>query len=351
MRLPALLLALLIAGSANATGEINVLTDLFSPFPPGCVGLDLPTAPASDDNVMWDAIEKAPTIGSNVASADVRVQIWRVGCADDGFSVVMVRLTNESADEVLIPQVFVDTEIKDGLLWHDAQLITTPAVGNISAAGSIMPATGRTFMLAVDPLSLFDDETIFTTADYNEEFLLELFWGAYSPTAPNPDLFPIFPYDPALDPPQFDFPLLHGRMSGSYTVPGKAATGLFLNVAETLVETPDGPVDANFVFAVFFTYLNGAPVWVVGNTPGIEPGADLVELDMEIIEGGRFFTDPGSFSDADTDRESIGTLQIEVLNCNTLQLNYDFAGSGLGVGSLTVDRLARIAGYDCNPWR
>jgi hypothetical protein len=32
-------------------------------------------------------------------------------------------------------------------------------------------------------------------------------------------------------------------------------------------------------------------------------------------------------------------------------LNYDFASSGLGVGSLTIDRLARIAGYDCNPWQ
>src|SRR6056297_683592 len=158
MRLPAFLFALMVAGHASATGEINVLTDLYSPFPPGCVGLELPTGPASDANVMWDTVEQAPIIGSTVASADVRVQIWRVGCADDGFSVLMVRLTNQSQDEVLVPQIFVDTEIKDGLLWHDAQLITTPAVGNISAAGSIMPATGRTFMLGVDPLSLFDNE-------------------------------------------------------------------------------------------------------------------------------------------------------------------------------------------------
>lgn len=351
MRLPTLLLALLFFGNAHATGEINVLTDLYSPFPPGCVGLELPTGPASDENEMWDTVEQAPIIGSNVASADVRVQIWRVGCPDDGFSVVMVRLTNQSQDEVLVPQIFVDTEIKDGLLWHDAQLITTPAVGNISAAGTIMPSTGRTFMLGVEPLSLFDNETLFTTADYNGEFFLELFWGAYSPNVTNPELFPIFPYDAALDPTQFTFPILHGRMSGSYTVPGKAATGLFLNVAETQVDTPEGPVDANFFFAVFFTYLDGAPVWVVGNTPGIEPGPDLVTLDMQLIEGGRFFTDPASFTDADTVRQSIGELQIEVIDCNTLLLNYDFADSGLGVGSLTVNRLARVAGYDCNPWR
>ncbi|MEE4295203.1 MAG: hypothetical protein V2J20_01135 [Wenzhouxiangella sp.] len=344
MRLAALLLGLAMAGNVSATGEINVLTDLYSPFPPGCVGLELPNAPSSNDNVMWDTIERAPGIGSSSANSDVRVQIWRVGCADDGYSVVMVRLTNQSENEVLIPQIFVDTETKDGLLWHDAQLITNPAVGNISAAGSIMPATGRTFMLGVEPLSLFDNETIFTPSDYNDEFLLELFWGAYSPGVQNPQLFPIFPYEPALDPPQFALPLLHGRMSGSYTVPGKAATGLFLNVAELADDT-------NFIFAVFFTYLNGAPVWVVGNTPGIEPGADLVEIDMQLIEGGRFFTDPGSFTDADTNRETIGTMQIEVLDCNTLLLDYDFASSGLGVGSLTVDRLARIAGYDCNPWQ
>ncbi len=344
MRLATLLLGLLIACNASATGEINVLTDLYSPFPPGCVGLELPIAPSSADNVMWDTVENAPIIGSNIASADVRVQIWRVGCADDGYSVVMVRLTNQSQDEVLIPQIFVDTEVKDGLLWHDAQLITNPAVGNISAAGSVMPAAGRTFMLGVEPLSLFDDETVFTPADYNNEFFLELFWGWYSSGVENPQLFPIDSYRAALDPPQFAFPRLHGRMSGSYTVPGKEATGLFLNVAE-LAD------DNNFVFAVFFTYLDGAPVWVVGNTPGIEPGPDIVTLDMQLIEGGRFFTDPASFTDADTVRESIGELQIEVLDCNTLLLNYDFADSGLGVGSLTVNRLARIAGYDCNPWQ
>lgn len=367
MRLPALFLALTVAGHASATGELNVLTDLFSPFPPGCVALNLPEAPASEDNVIWDEIVAAPSVETGTLDSEVRVQIWRTGCADEGRSVVMVRLQNRSQDRlVLVPQIFVEAGESE-LPFHEAQLITQPAVGNIGASGNVLSSAGQTFMVAADPVSI-DEVTFFSVDEYNELFTLELFWGGFAPAVSEGELFPIFPYEPALDPPQFDIPLLHGRMSGSYTVPGKAATGLFLNVAETLVNTPDGPVDANFVFAVFFTYLDGEPVWVVGNTPGftyqndgvpvwvdenlpgVGPGAGRIELEMQIIEGGRFFTDPGSFTDADTNRESIGTLEIEVLDCNNLLLNYDFAASGLGVGNLTVVRLARIAGYDCNPW-
>lgn len=348
MRLPALILALMIAGNASANGEINVLTDLFSPFPPGCVALSLPEAAASGDNLMWDETVLAPSVETGTLDSEVRVQIWRTGCTDAGRSVVMVRLQNLSDSLVLVPQVFVEAGEAE-LPFHEAQLITRPAVGNIGASGNVMSAAGETFMVSADPVSV-DEETFFSVDEYNELFTLELFWGGFAPSVNEGELFPVFPYEPALDPPQYEFPLLHGRMSGSYTVPGKAATGLFLNVAETLIDTPDGPVDANFFFAVFFTYLNGEPVWVVGNTPGIEPGPDLVELDMQITEGGRFFTDPGSFTEDDVNRESIGTMQIEVLDCNTLLLNYDFAGSGLGVGSLTVERLARVAGYDCNPW-
>lgn len=350
MRLFVLILALLVTGRAAAQGEINVLTDLLSPFPPGCVGLSLPQAPSSGDNLLWDEVEKAPSIGSSVANADVRVQIWRVGCADEGFSVVMVRLTNLSEEEVLIPQIFVDTEIKDGLLWHDAQLITTPAVGNISAAGSIMPETGRTFMVGVDPLSLFDNETVFSPDDYNAEFLLELFWGAYSPGVSNPDLFPIAPYNPALDPPQFDPPLLHGRMDGAYIFENKPAAGLFLNVGEQVSEVDGEFVDTNFVFAAFFTYLDGEPYWLVGSTGPQTPGLDVVTIPMISQRGGDFFTNPASYTDDDLTVESVGTLTIEALDCNNLLLDYDFSDIGIGVGQLEAQRLIRVAGYDCNPW-
>jgi hypothetical protein len=347
-----LLLTLMLTGNASAQGEINVLTDLFSPFPPGCVGLNLPVAPSSADNLLYDETVRAPSIGSATANSDVRVQIWRLGCADDGFSVVMVRLSNQSDNEVLIPRVFVDTSIKQGLLWNDAQLITSPAVGNISASGGILPEAGRTFMLALDPLSLFDEETLFTVDDYNSEFFLELFWGAYAPipASANPELFVIAEYNPALDPPQFPTPLLHGRMNGAYVFEGKPSAGLFLNIGEQVTNTADGPEERNFVFVAFFTYLGGEPYWLVGSPGPQDPGINEVTIPMISVRGGDFFTNPASYTDADLDVESVGTLGIEVIDCNNLQLDYNFNGIGVGQGQIQAQRLIRVAGYDCNPW-
>ncbi len=347
MRSIVVVLALVLSGKAAATGEINVLTDLFSPFPPGCVALSLPDQPASADNLLWDEIEQAPAAGSSTANNDVRVQIWRVGCADDGYSVVMVRLTNLSDELVLVPQVFLDTEVIDDLLWHQGQLISTPAVGDIGASGNLMPGVGQTYMLAVDPLSYFDDETLFTVDDYNDEFLLELFWGAFSPAAANPDLFPIASYNPALDPPQFDTPLLHGRMTGAYIFEGKPSAGLFLNVGENF--NRDG-ADDNYVFAAFYTYLDGEPFWMVGSSGSRDAGISTVTMEMFSFSGGDFFTNPPSYTDDDLLVDSVGTLTIEVVDCNNLRLDYDFDGIAGGMGTLDAERLIHIAGYDCNPW-
>lgn len=346
MRTLALFFALLVAGKASATGEINVLTDLLSPFPPGCVALSLPTQPASPDNALWDEVVPAPGIGSPSLDADVRVTIWRVGCADEGFSVVMVRLQKVGgARPVLVPQVFVEAGQVE-VPFHEAQLITQPAVGNIGASGNVITEAGRTFMLAADPLAI-DDLTEFSPADYNALFTLELFWGGFAPgVAPEGELFPIAAYEPALDPPQFDPPLLHGRMTGAYIFDDKPSAGLFLNVGENITGQDD-----NFIFAAFFSYLNGEPFWAVGSPGPQDPGIGTVSFPMQTYTGGDLFTNPPSYVQEDLTEVPVGTLTIEVIDCNTLQLNYDFRPIGAGVGSLPARRLIRIAGYDCNPWR
>lgn len=348
MRRLIVLITWVLASQSIAGEEINVLTDLFSPFPPGCVGLSLPESESSLDNLLWDEVVRAPSINSSFMDSWVGVKIWRVGCSDAGYSVVMVRLQNLSETAVLVPQAFVEAG-QSQLPFHEAQLITQPAVGAMSASGSILSAAGQTFMLAADPLSI-DEETLFSVDEYNQLFTLELSWGSFSPVATEGELFPILPYAPSLDPPQFSFPLLHGRMSGSYSIPGKPYTGLFLNIAEQLTDTPEGPMDSNFLYAVFFTYIDGEPLWVVGNTSGRAPGFDLVELEMLAPEGGQFFANPGAFAKSDVHRRTIGTMKIEALDCNTLLLDYDFSESELGEGLIIANRFIRTAGYDCNPW-
>ncbi len=346
MRTLILLLSLFTAGKAAASGEINVLTDLLSPFPPGCVAISLPTEPASEDNLLWNEVVPAPGIGSASADAEVRVTIWRVGCHDEGFSVVMVRLQKLSGPRpVLVPQVFVEAG-EVALPFHEGQLITLPAVGNIGAAGNVLTEAGQTFMLAVDPVSI-DEATRFLPEDYNGRFTLELFWGGFAPgAAPVGELFPIFAYEPALDPPQFDTPLLHGRMTGAYVFDDKPSAGLFLNVGENITGNDD-----NFLFAAFFSYLDGAPFWTVGSPGPQDPGIGSVSFPMFAYSGGDLFTNPASYRQEDLAEVAVGSLGITAIDCNTLRLDYDFNGIGAGSGTLLARRLIRIAGYDCNPWR
>ncbi len=351
MRIVVLMAVLFCTGKAWASGEINVLTDLLSPFPPGCVALSLPTEPASADNELFDEVIRAPGIGSFSRDADVRVRIWRVGCADEGFSVVMVRLQKLGGPRpVLVPQAFVDAGQVE-VPFHEAQLISFPAVGNIGAAGNVIPESGQTFMLAADPLAI-DGLTDFLPEDYNDVFTLELFWGGFSPeAAPAGELFPIAAFEPALDPPQFDPALLHGRMSGAYTFAGNPSAGLFLNVGEQLSDIDGELVDTNFIFVAFFSYRNGEPFWTVGGTGPRPPGIGPVTMNMVAHRGGQFISSPPRYTQADLSEEQIGTLSLEVIDCNTLRVDYDFDLSGLGRSSLQAERLVRIAGYDCNPWQ
>ena len=88
-------------------GELNLLTDLNTPFPPGCLAIDVPEQPAGDDNLLVDQLVQMPSINSASRDQPVLVQMWRVACADEGFSVVVVRLDPVNNDAlVLVPQLF-----------------------------------------------------------------------------------------------------------------------------------------------------------------------------------------------------------------------------------------------------
>lgn len=336
----------LLSGLAAATGEINVLTDLKSPFPPGCVAVSLPTQPASSSNGLFDEVLTIPSMDSSLPDARVRIRIWRTGCHDEGFSIVMINFSKLSGGPVLMPAVYAEAGEVDYPM-HVGQLIIHPAVGDVGATGNELYGT-RTYMLGVDPFSL-DDQTVFTPADYNHIFTLELNWEHYAAAgAGDYALFSIPHYDPHLDPPQTSWPILHGRMSGQYTVRGKPFTGLVLQIGEQY--QPNGP-DTNSVSALLFTYMEGYPFWVIGSLADIEPGFDLVTLDMLEVYGGEFIsTPPGSYDESDVDAYYMGTMTLEAIDCNHLRVAYDFRDADLGAGSFVADRLVSLAGYECNPW-
>lgn len=353
--------ALLLGAASAKAGEINLLTHIGTPFPPGCIALALPEEPPSshpDDSIVRTF--DAPSILSDSLDARVRATIWRVGCPDENFSVVMVRLEDVSEDDpVLIPLVFAEAgQVEGRALRHEAQLIPRPAVGNIGASGNFreIPAEGVTYMLAVEPTSWVDGEATFWHEEYNGQFTLELFWGDYSIASGEVgEVFHVFPYDPEFDAQQFEQPVFHGRHTGNYRVNNHPRTGLMLQVAE--ITHPDDPpgslAGANYIFAIFFTYTNdGEQLWITGNSGPETPGpVSELELEMFRPEGGMFFTSPtGSFSSDDVDMVPVGTLTLRVVDCNNLEGDFNFTEGGFGSGSLDFQRLIRIAGYDCNPW-
>jgi len=334
------------ATSAQAqNGELNLLTDLGTPFPPGCLSIDLPQQPRSQDSVLFDENITAPSINSNVRDQTIRVRIWRVACADEGFSVVLVRLrqlnVTDNTPEIVVPQVFAEAGDVD-LPFHQAQLLSLPGAGNVGASGDIITASGNTWMLAVEQVSL-NGQTTFLPEDYNETFTVEFNWGSYATALPAGTLFLLDRFEPTLDPPQFNQPVLNGRYSGQWVREGAPRQGLVLQVAEQ--------IDENFVFAIFFTYLDGEPIWVFGNTaPDLaQPGA--VTIEMSTVENGAFISDPNQPPVDQVLSNDAGSIEIEVVDCNRLNVNYDFSPLGKGTGSMALDRIIRIAGYDCNPWR
>ena len=328
-------------------GEANVLTDTALPFPPGCISLRPPQQPSRADSILFESQWSVPTVGATTADAQVSVKIWRVGCQDEGFSVIMVRLDKLSQrGEVLIPQVFAEPGLVPAgrVPMHKAQLIRNPASGQGGATGEVLRSGGEAFLLAVAPVSL-DGRRRFTTADYNDLMSLEFTWRDFNAAAPVLPPIVLDEYSPNLDPPQFNRLPLHGRMSGKYIFEGLPSAGLALSIGEQ-------SDNSNFIFAIFFTYLDGEAFWIAGNTGGKTPGFDRAVMTMERISGGQFINQPGSYTDqADVRREAIGQMTIEALDCNRIALDYDFEAAGLGRGRLIGQRLVRIAGYDCNPWR
>jgi len=329
-----------VQANAQFGGELNLLTDLGTPFPPGCLSIDLPQQPANPD-ILVDQIVNMPSVNSNNRDQPVRVQVWRVACADEGFSVVMVRMDPVNNDAiVVVPQVFAEAgSVQEP--FHEAQLMQIPGSGNVGATGGILPVNGQAWMLGVNPISI-DGQTVFVPEDYNATFTMELNWGSYSGASTEGVVFLLLEFEPTLDPPQFDEPVLNGRYTGQWVLDGAPRQGLVLQIAEQ--------IDENFVFAIFFTYLNGQPIWVVGNTtPDLaQPGP--VTIEMATLENGAFISNPTQPPRDDVISSNAGSITIEVIDCNRIRVTYDFSPLGQGTGSMELDRLVRIAGYDCNPW-
>lgn len=334
------LLALLIAPSfsqSQSVGEFYSLRNLFTQpgvVPKGCLSVQPAffNVPPSDILVFDSTFD----VSDGQHSASVRIRSWRIGCHENGRSAIAVNFKLISGDpsinyplaSLIVPNS--NTEENAGLFLFTLENVIQPQ------GLSTRPMTEEAFFddgvtVVVDAPSLSLPVEV-----YNNDIFLRLQYGNGFIDIAIPE------FDPLVDLRVTDQPRFNGRYSGQWTVDGLPNSGLVLQFAEQGTSAPP------FVFLVWFTYRDGEPFWITGNTNLSSTTPSELTVDMFSLNGGEFVTQPGSYSADDTLVSEVGTMTIRPVDCNTIEADLDFSESGNGSQSLTFSRLIRIAGYDCD---
>lgn len=320
------------AQSVSTAAFPNSFT-LNSAIPHGCLFIDpttLGTVPPSED-ISFDTLID---VNDGDFTARFLVRVWRIGCHEPNRSIIILNIRFVAGDDVvrtpIVRIVNLDTNEKNGgslFYWPPSVAFALPHNATSRNRPESTVASGHLYI--VDPGNTPTDVYNFGN------IALELLW---------PDnqiqIAPVFPYDSELDATQFLEAPLHGRYTGQWTVAGLPRSGLVLQIGEVEPER-------NFVFAIWFTYLDGAPTWVVGNVD-FALGDSEVEIPMSILDGGGFITNPGSFTGDDVAVNSVGTMTLRAIHCNALEADIDFTAGGLGQQSIELRRIIRVAGFDCD---
>lgn len=265
-----------------------------------------------------------------------QVKIWRYGCHEPNRSAIMINLdtgtTTSSVTHGAKPALTMiepdgeETALAATLWNFDFATILESFLGFFGFDNSAFP-NGLTYIV--------DGTDLAKISAYNSDFTLRLGFLGQTVTAEIPS------YEPLLDSPQFPASFFHGRYSGQWVVEDLPSSGLVLQIGEIPGQ------DRNFIFAIWFTYIDGSPLWVVGTTD-LPLGSQEVDIEMLLLEGGGFITEPGSFTADDVNVQSVGTMTLRANHCNEIEADIDFSPSGLGTSNLSFSRLIRIAGYDCD---
>ena len=309
--------------------------------PRGCLLL-MPSLLDPPETVFYD---ETFLVDGLVGTTTVRIKVWRIGCHEPGRSAIVLNLLvpESPATGLQSPFAFLipsGTNTPQSAFLSLFSGLTVPA--SLQGLGDLLGAVSNANFFADGVTYVVHSPPTISTNQYNDDIGLFLDFGLDSMGRDQQVLIPVFSYVPALDPPQLPLPAFHGRYSGQWTAEGVLpASGLQLMIGEI----PNS--NRQFMFAIYFTYIDGFPTWVVGN-PDFEVGANEVSMDMLFVEGGEFITQPGSYTSGDLDVQVIGTMTLRAVHCNQIEADIDFTVSGNGSTSLTLDRLVRVAGYDCD---
>lgn len=272
----------------------------------------------------------------------IRMRAWRMLCHEPGRSAILLNLKKESDDiepMLKLPSLSLKREGSSTTEPALASEFGALSIGSVESARA-RPLTNADMMVENVPFDIGRTFIVdllardMSVEDYNDSVVMRLDWGGNQ----------VFEFDVSppsfLDDEQLPRPALHGRYTGQWVAGSLPRSGLVLQIGEAAQ-------DRNFVFAMWFTYLEGEPVWLTGNAD-IAIGESEVEMEMFSLRGGGFLTEPGSFSSDDVAVDSVGSMRLEALHCNKLSVELDFSSAGLGRQTLELSRLIRVAGFDCD---
>ncbi len=125
-----------------------------------------------------------------------------------------------------------------------------------------------------------------------------------------------------------------GSFSGTYIINGLNDQGFFVTVGSN--------VNGLFLFIAWFTYdQNGDDMWLVGNNV-ITADSNAVTMGIQRLSGLNFL----EISTDTAIRDVVGDMTITAIDCDTLEITFDFGA--LGAGTFTLNRLTNIEGRDCS---
>jgi hypothetical protein len=130
--------------------------------------------------------------------------------------------------------------------------------------------------------------------------------------------------------------VVNDTFSGNWaeTLETNVARGMIIDIYENANAAGDF---APAALVQWFTYRDGAPIWLISEQAKIDPATNTAELTFFEFSGGAFDPAPGS-----PQSDPWGTATLTFNSCNNAVLEYD------GVdGSGTIDTLTNLKGDNC----
>jgi len=342
----------------------------WSPYPPGCITVPLHQLDLYGDNValFYDGTidltkaNAAPGTNPVVALTPVPMKMYRIGCAEENRSVILVEFRlpastdDPSASQLQVPDLVGDAG------FHGFPFILNPEPNIHGQSLEHLALSQRTFG---DYTGGWADPTSFTW-----RFILDVspagdYWGPWVSDYYNSQ-FPLgmrlknlqqgYTWVNPIDVPSTqsvlsrnpDLPL-NGRLSGNWMEGGTSDQGFLLSISNRApASLPQShPENSDLVITLAWHTFDaeGQMLWLTAS--GSAPqGSNAVDLEFVRVNNGQFL------GERQAERAIVGSGRLRAGSCNQLELDYDLSELGLGQGSMELNRIfaLEIAGYPCRDY-